>query len=243
VIFVRSEVSGATAVVAALGAPRSIGRAVTRAAMAHMTVTALDSKITTDPSACDIADDAATDEANRTCDDGPGDGSYGRASHPIVRARSRGRDTTAVANRANPPNALIVLVLATLATHQADHYTWPYLGRPRSLPASAGLRVWCEHEAAARHTSNLADGAWRLGDLVVSKRLMTSRERASASGTDWRIDTTGRCGKLRRPTSGLGHQLTSAPQIADVSSSLVSGHSERSPERRLWANSRHSGYS
>ena len=91
-IFVRPEVSGAAAVVDALCAPRSIGRAVTRVAIVHTTVTALDSKITADPSACDIADDAATDKANRTCDDCPGEGSYGRASHPIVRARSRGRD-------------------------------------------------------------------------------------------------------------------------------------------------------
>jgi len=103
VIFVRSEVSGATAVVAALGAPRSIGRAVTRAAIAHTTIAALDSKITADPSACDIADDAATDEANRTCDDGTGEGSYGRVSHPIGRARSRGRDDNCGSQQGNSP--------------------------------------------------------------------------------------------------------------------------------------------
>jgi hypothetical protein len=92
VILARPEVARATDVFALLGAPWGAGRAVARAAIPHMTVAALDSEIAADLAACDIADDPATDEADRSRNDGPSDGSHGRTRYLIVRARCRGRD-------------------------------------------------------------------------------------------------------------------------------------------------------
>jgi hypothetical protein len=71
VIFARPEVTGATDVGAVLRAPGSVGRAVARAAVAHVTVTALNAHITSDLWAGDIADNATSAQANRTSDYGP----------------------------------------------------------------------------------------------------------------------------------------------------------------------------
>jgi hypothetical protein len=132
VILARPKITGAAAVVTLLSARRSVGCAVARVAIAHMAVTAFNSKITADLAASDIADDAATDDAERTCDDGPSDGPYRRVRHPIVRARSRGHEYDRDGREGESTKLSHVFPLQVCPTRKAHQETSPYLGRQHS---------------------------------------------------------------------------------------------------------------
>ena len=90
VILARPEITGATDVLAALHAPRRIGRAVARAVVAPVAIAALNPQITTNLAATDITDQAAAHEADWASDDGSRHGSHGGVSRPVSGARGRG---------------------------------------------------------------------------------------------------------------------------------------------------------
>jgi hypothetical protein len=90
VIFPRPEIAGTAEVLAAVGAPGSTGRRVAGPAVARVPAAALNPEITTDLATGEIADKAATDEADRASDDGSCDGPYGRACCPVIRAGALG---------------------------------------------------------------------------------------------------------------------------------------------------------
>ena len=92
-ILPRPEIAGSAEALAGFGALYAAGstiRRVTRPAVAHVPRAALNPEITTDLATGEIADKAATDEADRASDDGSCDGSYGRACCPVICAGARG---------------------------------------------------------------------------------------------------------------------------------------------------------
>jgi hypothetical protein len=94
VILPRPEIAGSAQALAGFGfyAAGSTIRRVTRPAVAHVPTAALNPEITTDLATGEIADKAATDEADRASDDGSCDGSYGRACCPVICAGARGHE-------------------------------------------------------------------------------------------------------------------------------------------------------
>ena len=91
-ILARPEITGATNVLAALGLPRSPSRAVARPPVAPVTIAALDSQITTNLRASDVAKKAAPEEPDWTSNDGSRDSSYCRVCQPIFRSSRNGQE-------------------------------------------------------------------------------------------------------------------------------------------------------
>jgi hypothetical protein len=132
VILARPKVAGATEVLAGLSAPGSIGRAVARAAIPHMTVAALNPKIAADLVTGEIADQAASDEADRTCDDGPGNSTYGRARCPVVCAGARGHEDDCDGHEGKSTKRAHVFPPSGLPTRKPQQGTAAYLGPQHS---------------------------------------------------------------------------------------------------------------
>jgi hypothetical protein len=91
VILARPEIPGATGVVTVIAAGWGIRRAISRAPIAYVPITAPNPQLARDMRAGGIADDAASDESDRARGDGTRDRSQGRVGHAFAGAGDRRR--------------------------------------------------------------------------------------------------------------------------------------------------------